>query len=132
MLGGLQLILFLVYLIQSVCVYVMCTCAYSEFSISPLSQHSPDVTLNFDDGRYLAVVLPTDKVATAACLKSDYVTTKMFELMGEYAGSDESLKSHVTCTHGQVVFASKVGSSILLDGDGGGAHSQVSSPMVPE
>lgn len=104
---------------------------YPEFPISPLLDHSSDVCLNIDDGPHLPGIDFPDEVASASCLKSHDVATKVFEFMREYPGPDQGLESHVARPHLLVLSLPVVRSEVLLNGDRSRSHSEEASPMIP-
>ena len=102
-----------------------------ELAILSLRNHLAHVTLQFDHCPHLLVVLPAHQVTPAPGLKPDDVTAQVPELMAKHAGPDQSLESHVTRAHLQVLLPAVVGPEVPLDDDGGLAHLQEPSPVVP-
>ena len=83
---------------------------YPKFPVSSLLNHSPDVSLNEDDGPHFARVHFPDQVSPTPGLEPHNVATQVLELVGKDAGTDQSLETHIASPHLVVLALPIVGS----------------------
>lgn len=102
-----------------------------DFLILPLSNKSPDMSLDFDDGPHLLSVHPSNQVPSGPCLKSHNMTSKMSEPVGKYPRPDQSLKTHVPDLHPLVPLSLSIPSPVLLYHYCSCSHPQKSSSVDP-